>query len=177
MILKFIIFSIKYIKNNQIIKLQEEINSITKIRRDFEFKFLRRPPNRNDYIKAIEYEKKLEKLRSIRKVKAGIEQPLKSDESIINRIIFIYDRGTMHMPADIELWEEYIEYCQSLHKEKKVDTIFQSYLIFILDFYHYILIMKDFVLKHVNGRLIMVMFQLQEVFIILFRCNAKLYQT
>lgn len=35
----------------------------------------------------------------------------------------------MHMPADIELWEEYIEYCQSLHKEKKVDTLFQSYLI------------------------------------------------
>lgn len=70
------------------------------------------------------------------------------------------------MPADIELWEEYIEYCQSLHKEKKVDTIFQSYLIFILDFYHYILIMKDFVLKHVNGRLIMVMFQLQEVFLL-----------
>lgn len=107
--------------------IQNEINAIIKKRRDFEFKFLRRPPNKDDFTSAIEYEKKLEKLRKLRKVKAGVDNPLKSDNVITSRILFIYQRATQILHEDLDLWDDYIEYCKSINRIKTIETVFSSY--------------------------------------------------
>lgn len=105
---------------------QEEINKIVKKRKNFEYQFLRRPADVEDFNRSIEYEIKLEQLRNLRKKKAGVKEVLESDFSITQRIFFIYQRGTMCFPENIEFWQKFIKYCVSINSSKELDKIFSK---------------------------------------------------
>lgn len=60
-------------------------------------------------------------------MKAGVDNPLKSDNVITSRILFIYQRATQILHEDLDLWDDYIEYCKSINRIKTIETVFSSY--------------------------------------------------
>ena len=63
-----------------------EVRALVKKRRDFEFLLQRRAPRKEDYVRYIEYELKLESLRKARTKRRGIHSSGPSDYSGIKRI-------------------------------------------------------------------------------------------
>ncbi|RHZ83285.1 hypothetical protein Glove_97g85 [Diversispora epigaea] len=73
---------------------KKEIKDIIKKRSNFEYALKRRPTQVKDFLKYIEYEMNLEKLRKKRKDRLGIKgKATLSDYAITRRIYYIYDRA------------------------------------------------------------------------------------
>jgi hypothetical protein len=95
-----------------------EIHSIVKQRTNFEYKIKRKDPMREDFLRYIEYELSLDKLRKMRKQRSGQHKPVNSDFAIQRRINFIYERLLRKFTADSDLWLQYINFavhCKSSH--------------------------------------------------------------
>jgi U3 small nucleolar RNA-associated protein 6 len=113
-----------------------EIREIARQRREFEFRLERRSKVKDDYLKYIDYELKLEKLRRIRKkaiirqleasaslgsekntVMVGMKkkrwQPSLCDRTSAMRIMLIYERAVTRFKGDLGLWLQFIQYCRS----------------------------------------------------------------
>ena len=111
-----------------------EIREIARQRREFEFRLERRSKVKEDYLKYIDYESKLEKLRRIRKkalirqLKASYSsssfhsekpkkqqkwQPSLCDRASAMRIMLIYERAVTRFKGDLGLWLQFIQYCRS----------------------------------------------------------------
>jgi U3 small nucleolar RNA-associated protein 6 len=93
---------------------QEEIKEIIRKRRDYEYKINRRQSEKNEYIRCIQYECALDKLRLKRKTRMGIGKKSKasiSDYAIQKRVNFTYDRLLRKWKGDVELWKNYIKHC------------------------------------------------------------------
>ncbi|CAG8506219.1 6852_t:CDS:10 [Scutellospora calospora] len=96
---------------------------------DYERKELfskKRPCQKNDFLKYIEYEMNLEQLRKKRKERLG--KTSISDYAIIRRLYHIYDRAIIKFKGDISLWLQYIEFAKSAEAGKLLGKIFGSAL-------------------------------------------------
>lgn len=87
-----------------------------------------------DYLTAIQYEINLETLRKMRKNRLGIRSRfsfsvgmskyLKSDNSVVNRTHFIFERMIRRYKSDLNVWLKYVEFCESIGANGKLGTLF-----------------------------------------------------
>ncbi|CAG8688995.1 17119_t:CDS:2, partial [Dentiscutata heterogama] len=105
---------------------KQEIKSIIRKRTNFEYSLKKRPCQKDDFLKYIEYEMNLEKLRKKRKERLG--KTSISDYAIIRRIYHIFDRAVIKFKGDIPLWLQYIEFAKSTGAGKLLGKIFGSAL-------------------------------------------------
>lgn len=110
---------------------RQEIAEIVKKRRKFEYRLQRPSPLKQDFVDYIDYEKQLDRLRTLRKkalsreLKAKGNKKLKkslSDYAGVRRIIEIYRIATSRFKGDLQLWFQYLEFCKekSSGRMKKV---------------------------------------------------------
>ncbi|KAJ3389840.1 U3 snoRNP protein [Entophlyctis sp. JEL0112] len=115
-----------------------EIKEIVKRRTTLEYSIHRRISRRVDYLKYIEYEMNLERLRKKRKLRLGLDmkQPAKNDKkdqtesdevpgqkhlgftlsdySINQRINQLYQKALKRFPGDVDLWIQYFSWAKGL---------------------------------------------------------------
>ncbi|CAI9092598.1 OLC1v1027882C1 [Oldenlandia corymbosa var. corymbosa] len=99
---------------------RREIAEIVKQRRKFEYRLKRPSPLKEDFVAYIDYEKRLDELRLLRK-KAMLKQSggktknwkkSVSDYAGTARIVDIYRLATTRFKGDIQLWFQYLEFCR-----------------------------------------------------------------
>ena len=110
-----------------------EINKIMKKRTDFEHRLASRGSTINDYIRYIEYENNVDKLRSkrVKRLLHGSKKYSLSDYSIHRRIEFIFKRGTQKFPKNLKFWSLYLNYLKSRGNKisyKKIHTVYNELL-------------------------------------------------
>ncbi|KFK29346.1 hypothetical protein AALP_AA7G121800 [Arabis alpina] len=92
-----------------------EISEIVKQRRKFEYRLKRPSPLKQDFLAYIDYETRLDELRTLRR-KAVSEKKRKkksvSDFAGVVKIVEIYRLATMRFKGDIDLWFRYLEFCK-----------------------------------------------------------------
>lgn len=106
---------------------------IMRRRTDFEHRINSRGSKSRDYLKYVEFESNLEKLRKKRYNRlssVGLinTKPSISDWAAERRILFIYDRSIKKFPNDFALWENYLEYAKKQKLFKKIYKIYTSLL-------------------------------------------------
>ena len=87
-----------------------EVRALVKKRRDFEFLLQRRAPRKEDYVRYIEYELKLEKLRKARTKRRGIHTSGPSDFGGVRRIQSVYQRALRKFGSDVSLWNDALDH-------------------------------------------------------------------
>ncbi|CAG8636444.1 2637_t:CDS:10 [Acaulospora morrowiae] len=93
---------------------RSEIRAIVKKRTNFEYALKRRPAQKIDFLKYIEYEMNLDQLRKKRKDRLAIRGKVTiSDYAITRRIYHIFDRAVIKFKGDVSLWLQYIEFSKS----------------------------------------------------------------
>ena len=118
---------------------QEEINSIIRKRRNMEYSLNSYSKTLQDYLAVIEYEMNLESLRKLRKKKLGMSfllvemcigvfKALDSDNSIVGRIIYTFERMVRKYSGDLNVWLKYVEYCESVSNENRLAGLYPRYL-------------------------------------------------
>jgi U3 small nucleolar RNA-associated protein 6 len=94
----------------------EEIKEIVRRRRSMEYKLQRRPVRKGDFLRAINYELNLDRLRKARKKRLGVTSTRRDAEfGIQDRVHSLYKRAVKRFKADIRLWLQYIEFCRESH--------------------------------------------------------------
>lgn len=74
--------------------------------------------NKADYVRCIEFECRVERLRQLRKKnkdgRTGAEKKKQSvsDTATIKRIHFIYERALRKFRGDLALWNSYFDFCR-----------------------------------------------------------------
>jgi U3 small nucleolar RNA-associated protein 6 len=99
---------------------RQEIAEIVRQRRKFEYRLKRPSPLKVDFLAYIDYEKKVDELRLLRKKaflkqQAGKNKKWKksvSDFAGVSRIVEIYRLATNRFKGDILLWFQYLEFCR-----------------------------------------------------------------
>ncbi|KAJ3414189.1 pheromone processing endoprotease [Chytridiales sp. JEL 0842] len=107
---------------------KDEIKAIVKRRTAFEYAIHRRISRRADYLRYIEYEMNLERLRKKRKQRLGLNvKPEKgeksasaSDHSILKRIHALYSKALRKFPGDLALWAQYFEWSKETGSSKSL---------------------------------------------------------
>lgn len=108
-----------------------EIAEIVRHRRDFEYRLKRPSPLKEDFLLYIDYEKRLDALRDLRKraiigrlvekEKAAGQEGKKggkkwkksvSDFAGVLRILDIYNKAVVRFKGDLDLWFQYLEFCR-----------------------------------------------------------------
>jgi U3 small nucleolar RNA-associated protein 6 len=112
---------------------KEEITHIIKKRTDFEHRLASRGSKTRDYLKYIDFEKNLEKLRSKRynrlnSVGLVNTKPSISDWAGERRVLFIFDRSVQKFPSDFLLWENYLNYLKTQKLFKKIYKVYNQLL-------------------------------------------------
>ena len=97
--------------------VQEEIGSIIARRRNFEFSLHRNNVTRDEYIRYVEYEVNLDKLRKMRVLGKKEKKFFKSNLSGTNHTVYIFERAVRRFPSDMGLWEMYLDFLSS-HKSR-----------------------------------------------------------
>lgn len=94
---------------------KNEVNMVMRKRTDFEHRLNSRGSRIEDYMRYIEYEKNVDRLRSkrVRRILNATHTNSISDGSIIRRIEFIYQRGVDKFPQDIIFWANYLSFLKS----------------------------------------------------------------
>lgn len=104
---------------------EDEIRDIVKKRRQMEYQLFRRPPKKEDYLKAIEFEYNLDKLRKLRKERMGVVGMSQDGEfGIMNRITSLYRRATTYFKDDISLWLNHIDHCRSTNQHSMTSKLY-----------------------------------------------------
>ncbi|GMM35169.1 snoRNA-binding rRNA-processing protein [Saccharomycopsis crataegensis] len=108
---------------------KNEITMIMRRRTDFEHRIQARGCKPKDFIRYLEFEKNLEKLRGKRfnrykKVGACDTRRSLSDYAGVKRIFFIYERAVDRYPNEISLWNNYLLYAK---KNGSVKTVYNIY--------------------------------------------------
>ncbi|KAI7899389.1 U3 small nucleolar RNA-associated protein 6-domain-containing protein [Cokeromyces recurvatus] len=104
-----------------------EVQSIVKNRSKFEHALHRRIKQKLDFLRAIEYETNLEKLRKKRIARMGLEREIIGTSvqyAGVRRILSLYQRATIRFKGDLSLWLQYIEFAKSSHSNKVLSSIF-----------------------------------------------------
>ncbi|KAJ3268890.1 U3 snoRNP protein [Terramyces sp. JEL0728] len=91
-----------------------ELKQIVKKRTDFEYQIHRKIVKKQDYLRYIEFEMNLEKLRKKRKLKYNLDNEetgiTLSDYSIVKRIHSLYQQALKRFKGDVHLWTQYFEW-------------------------------------------------------------------
>ena len=94
---------------------KEEVQSIVRKRRHYEYKLRRVNRSKEDYLAYIEYELKLLKLRNAR-----LDRLRNNSDIAVNPMVktggtrhihFIFERALRKYPSDMRLWGSYIDFC------------------------------------------------------------------
>ncbi|KAJ8331623.1 U3 snoRNP protein [Batrachochytrium dendrobatidis] len=107
-----------------------EIKSIVKKRTAFEYGIHRKIVKKADFLKYIEYEINLERLRSKRKLRLdqtsgkGKRGVTLSDYSIVCRIHQLHQKALGRFSGDIRLWLQYFEWCKRVGSSKALGKSF-----------------------------------------------------
>ncbi|KAJ3194354.1 U3 snoRNP protein [Irineochytrium annulatum] len=119
-----------------------EIKAIVKRRTALEYALHRRITRRADYLRYIEYETNLEKLRRKRKRRLKLDivttrnnanannhsNVTLSDFSIVRRIHHLYQGALKKFPGDINLWLQYFEWSRSTGSSRALGRTFAKAL-------------------------------------------------
>ncbi|KAJ3032734.1 U3 snoRNP protein, partial [Rhizophlyctis rosea] len=116
-----------------------EVKSIIKRRTDLEYSIHRLSPLKSDFLRYIEYEINLERLRKKRKRRLGLDKEEKerggagkkqkqknrlSDFSIQRRVHGLYNRMLRRFGGDVELWCQYFEWSKGVGSSKALGRSF-----------------------------------------------------
>ncbi|KAI0216349.1 U3 snoRNP protein [Massospora cicadina] len=111
---------------------QEELNFIIKRRRAFEFAIARHSAKKVDYLRYIEYEINLEKLRQKRKARPNSltfrPKASVSDYSVVKHIHHLFQKALFKFKGDVLLWLQYIDFSQSQSSNRRLTQIFADAL-------------------------------------------------
>lgn len=109
-----------------------ELNVVMKKRTNFEHRLNSRGSSTSDYIRYIEYENNVEKLRlkRLKRICQTVKTNSASDWSIQQRIIFIFQRGCNKFPKDIKLWAMYLDYLKGSSRVsyRKIQNVYNQIL-------------------------------------------------
>jgi U3 small nucleolar RNA-associated protein 6 len=90
-----------------------ELKSIVSQRQQFEYALKRKAVIKRDYLKYIEYECKLDRLRILRKKEKKIEgKESIASSCFIRRVHFIFERALRKFKGDLSLWKAWVDYCR-----------------------------------------------------------------
>lgn len=93
----------------------EEIRTVIKKRKHFEYRLQRQNRNKEDFLKYISYEQCLLKLVKIRRDKVGFTHRFKEiDLSIANKIALLFRQACFGNKSDVDLWLSYISFCKDM---------------------------------------------------------------
>lgn len=112
---------------------KNEVNKIMKKRTDFEHRLSSRGSSIKDYIKYIEYEQNVDKLR-LKRVKRILSSPRSnsiSDWTIQQRITYIFQRGCNKFPKELGFWSLYLSFLKSKGTKasyKKIQNVYNQLL-------------------------------------------------
>ncbi|CCH61352.1 hypothetical protein TBLA_0E02980 [Henningerozyma blattae CBS 6284] len=114
---------------------KDEVSKIMKKRTNFEHRLSSRGSSTQDYIRYIEYEILVDKLRykRVKRIFQAKKTNSVSDWSIIRRIQQIYNRGCNKFPSDLRLWSNYLNFMKSSNYSKhfsykQIHSIYNSLL-------------------------------------------------
>ncbi|XP_020590803.1 U3 small nucleolar RNA-associated protein 6 homolog [Phalaenopsis equestris] len=124
---------------------RDKISEIVKQRREFEYRLQRPSPLKQDFLAYIEYEKKLEAYRKLRKrmivrqmqEEADEEEGEKkkrrkkwkksfSDYAGVLRILDLYRMAVMRYKGDLGLWFQYLEFCKERRHGRMKEALGQA---------------------------------------------------
>ncbi|KAH7662036.1 U3 small nucleolar RNA-associated protein 6 [Dioscorea alata] len=122
-----------------------EIAEIVRHRRDFEYRLKRPSPLKEDFLLYIDYEKRLDALRDLRKraiigrlvekEKAAGQEGQKggkkwkksmSDVAGVLRILDIYSKAVVRFKGDLDLWFQYLEFCRERRHGRMKQALAQA---------------------------------------------------
>lgn len=112
---------------------KNEVSKIMKKRTDFEHRLNSRGSSIRDYMRYIQYETQVQKLRQKRcqRILQSKRTNSISDKSIDQRISFIYQRGTQKFPQDLKFWAMYLNFLKKMGTEasyKKIHVVYNQLL-------------------------------------------------
>lgn len=94
---------------------KDELRTIAKKRKEFEYKIQRRTKNKEDYLRYIQYEMDLLKLIRLRREKMGYQQKKANiDFTIGNRVNKLFKQAIFRFQDDVRLWLSYIKFCKQV---------------------------------------------------------------
>lgn len=111
---------------------RREIAEIVKKRRKFEFRLKRPCPIKQDFLAYIDYEKRVNDLRYLRrkalnrKLRNSGNKKLKtgeSDHSGVSRILDIYRIATTKFKGDLQIWFQYLDFCKQSRRARRFQKV------------------------------------------------------
>ncbi|KAL4452190.1 hypothetical protein ABPG75_007852 [Micractinium tetrahymenae] len=101
-----------------------EIRAIVQRRQDFEYALKRMAALKQDYLRYIDYEGRLEELRCARRKSRGISgKKALAEFCIIRRIHFIYERAARKFRGDLGLWSRWLRFCQATGSRRQMSKV------------------------------------------------------
>lgn len=101
-----------------------EIRQIVQKRQDFEYSLRRRAALKADFLRCIDYEMALERLRQLRRKERTISGPSTlADHCIVRRIHFIYERMLRKFRGDLSLWSRWLAFCQKTKSTRQTSKV------------------------------------------------------
>jgi len=101
-----------------------EIKQIVQKRQDFEYNLRRRAALKADFLRCIDYEMALERLRQLRRKERAIGGPSTlADHCIVRRIHFIYERMLRKFRGDLALWSHWLAFCQRSKSSRQTSKV------------------------------------------------------
>ncbi|KAL1129255.1 hypothetical protein AAG570_013784 [Ranatra chinensis] len=92
-----------------------EIRTITKKRKEFEYKLQRKTKCKDDALRYIQYEMDLMKLIRQKRKEKGLNQKKNNlDYTIANRINKLFNFAIRRFPNDVKIWLAYIKFCKQV---------------------------------------------------------------
>ncbi|RLV94038.1 U3 small nucleolar RNA-associated protein 6 [Spathaspora sp. JA1] len=112
---------------------QHEITMIMRRRTDFEHRIQGRGSKSRDFLKYVEFESNLEKLRKKRYNRLNTvglveTKPSISDWAGVRRIMFVFERATRRYPGDTELWSNYLQFAKENGAIKVIYKVYSRLL-------------------------------------------------
>jgi U3 small nucleolar RNA-associated protein 6 len=103
---------------------KNEIKQIVQKRQDFEYNLRRRAALKADFLRYIDYENKLEKLRQLRRKQRNIDGPSTlADHCIVRRTHFIFERALRKFRGDLALWSRWLKFCQESKSTRQMSRV------------------------------------------------------
>ncbi|XP_062507486.1 U3 small nucleolar RNA-associated protein 6 homolog [Corticium candelabrum] len=104
---------------------REEIRTIVRKRRNFEYQINRRIVQKEDYLRYIQYEISLDMLRRKRKKRVQIISPKSTvDYSIVQHVHHLFQLATNRFKGDLKLWLQYAQYCEKVGSLRQLSQVY-----------------------------------------------------
>lgn len=108
---------------------KDEIKTIIKKRKTYEYRLQRTKRLKEDYLKYIAYEESLLRLIKIRRNKSGFHHKISQiDYTISANIRALYRKVVFKYQFDIQLWLSFINFCKSIKMFAKVSALYSRML-------------------------------------------------